>query len=287
LKAGDVNATVQIVSEAPLINESAAVATTIDRQFVGNLPLNGRSFQSLILLTPGVVLTPANFSAGEFSVNGQRTNANYFTVDGVGANIAVTLSQGSSVSQQQAGALPGESAFGSTNNLVSVDALEEFKIQTSSYSAEYGRQPGGQIQLVTRSGGNEFHGTAFEYFRNEAFDANNWFNNANRLGRPPLRQNQFGGIFSGPVMLPRFGSGGKPYWSGRKSTFFFFSYEGQRLLLPNSDNQLVPSGRIRQAAAPALRPILNAFPTPTGPETVDATGSPTGYAPWVMSYSNP
>ncbi len=107
LKAGDVNATVQVNSEAPLINESAAVGTVIDRQFVSNLPLNGRSFQSLILLTPGVVISNVGFGAGtpgQFSVNGQRSNTNYFTVDGVSANIgASTGSVGNNVSQFAAG----------------------------------------------------------------------------------------------------------------------------------------------------------------------------------------
>src|SRR6185436_11256729 len=108
--------------------------------------------------------------AGQFSVNGQRASTNYFTVDGVSANIGIsTFGGGVSDTLALAGAYPGMSASGSTNNLVSVDALEEFKIQTSSYSAEFGRQPGGQIQLVTRSGGNQFHGTAFDYVRNDVF----------------------------------------------------------------------------------------------------------------------
>ncbi len=144
LKTGDVNATVQVVNEAPLINESPSVGTIIDRQFVGNLPLNGRSFQSLILLTPGILPVPdvnANSPRGQFSVNGQRTNANYFTVDGVSANVGVSLdSTGSGFSIAGAGTLPGLSAQGTTNNLVSVDALEEFRIETSSYSA-IGHQP--------------------------------------------------------------------------------------------------------------------------------------------------
>lgn len=106
LKAGDVNATVEITSEAPLINESPAVGTVVDRQFVENLPLKGRSFQSLIALTPGVVLTKSNFSEqGQFRVNGQRANANYFSVDGVSANIAV--SPANTLGQGGAGSLPG------------------------------------------------------------------------------------------------------------------------------------------------------------------------------------
>ena len=288
LKAGDVNAEVQVLSEAPLISTSPAVSTTIDRAFVQNLPLNGRSFQSLILLTPGVVLVPDNLGAhgAQFSVNGQRTTANYLTVDGVAANIAISgLTGGGGVGQEQSGALFGVSVIGTTNNLISVDSLEEFKIQTSSYEAQYGREPGGQVQFVTKSGGNQFHGTGFEYVRNEAFDARNWFNKK-PAPKPPVRQNQFGGTFSGPVFLPRFGEGGKPYWSGRNKTFFFFSYEGQRLQLPKIISGLVPSLRMRQAAAAVFQPILNAFPLPTGAETI-RNGQPSGYAPFTGSISIP
>ena len=150
-----------------------------------NLPLNGRSFSSLIDLTPGVVLTPSNFyEQGQFSVNGQRPDANYFLVDGVSANLG-TAGGGSSLGQGGAGQLPATSAFGGTSNLVSLDALEEFRIQTSTFAPEYGRTPGAQISVVTKSGTNTFHGTAFEYFRNDKLDANDWFANAQRLWRGP------------------------------------------------------------------------------------------------------
>ncbi len=290
LKAGDVNATVQVTSEAPLIDESPAVATTIDRTFVGNLPLSGRSFQSLILLTPGVVMAQTGSGdAGQFSVNGQRNNANYFTVDGVSANTGVTNSAGNSsqtFSQKLAGTLPDLTALGTTASLVSVDALEEFKIQTSGYSAEFGRQPGGQIQLVTRSGGNQFHGSIFDYLRNDVFDARNFFNKK-PLPKPPLRQNQFGGTFSGPILFPGFGDGSPGWYNGRNRTFFFFSYEGLQLRLPITINTMVPSQRIRQLTAPALQPFVNMISLPTGPETTTSSGAPSGVAPFVGSYSSP
>ena len=293
LKAGNISETVQITGDAPLINESPAVGTVIDRQFVGNLPLSGRSLQSLILLAPGVLLRPAagsfgTLGSGQFIVNGQRDTANSFILDGVSANVAVSTSTSANrASQGQAGTLPGFSALGTTNTLVSVDALQEYRIQTSTYTAELGRQPGGQIVLVTRSGTNQFHGTLFEYLRNEATDANDWFANAARLKRAPLRQNQFGGTFSGPVVLPRFGEGGKSYWSGRNRTFFFFSYEGLRLLLPTTVNTLVPSMRLRQSAPLGVRDLLNTFPLPTGPETKTSTGTPSGVAPIVAAFSSP
>jgi hypothetical protein len=289
LKPGSISEMVKIDDNAPLINESPAVGTVVDRRFVGNLPLNGRSFQSLILLTPGVTVTRSNNSStpGQFSVNGQRGNANYFTVDGVSANIGASSANSiTRFSQEQAGALPGFTALGSTSNLVSIDALEEFRIQTSSYAAEFGRQPGGQIQLVTRSGGNQFHGTAFEYVRNEAFDANDWFANSSGLKRAPLRQQQFGGTFTGPMMLPRFGEGGKTYLSGRNKSFFFFSYEGLRLLLPVVGTFHIASLRLRELAPASMKPFVNMFPLPTGPETL-SNGVPSGLAPFVGSYSSP
>ena len=303
LKTGEVTAQVQVISEAPLISTSSAVATTIDRTLVSNLPLNGRSFSSLVLLTPGVTVATSNFfDRGQFSVNGQRASSNYITVDGVSANIgAISDAAGGVTNLALAGAYPGTSAFGGTNNLVSIDALEEFKIQTSSYSADSGRQPGGQVQVVTRSGANQFHGALFEYFRNEALDARNYFN-FKPAQKPPLRQNHFGGTFSGPVYLPRFGAGSRLLYKGKDRTFFFFSYEAQRLRLPSSGVESVPSLRLRQLAAPALRPILNSFAMPTGAETTTTTvctPSPTnpscapngrrysGFAPFNYSLANP
>src|SRR5215472_10915785 len=174
---GSATESITVESGAPLLNtESGAVSTVVDRTFVDNLPLNGRSFQSLIALTPGVVLTATAFDdQGQFSVNGQRGHANYFTIDGVSANFGVTGYF--PLVQSAGGALPALSASGGTNSLVSVEAMQEFRIQTSSFAPEFGRTPGGQISIVTRSGSNQFHGTAFEYFRNSVLDANDWFSN--------------------------------------------------------------------------------------------------------------
>src|SRR5450432_3817129 len=123
-----------VLDEAPLLQtDSAAVSTVVDQQFVGNMPLNGRSFQSLIALTPGIVFTSLNLGQGQFSVNGQRSNANYFTVEGVSANFGTTIN---GLGQTLAGGIPGFTAQGGTNGLVSVDAMQEFRIQTSSYEAE-------------------------------------------------------------------------------------------------------------------------------------------------------
>ena len=210
------------------------MSTLIGNRFVENLPLNGRSFSSLIDLTPGVVLTQANFyDQGQFSVNGQRPDANYFLVDGVSANLG-TAGSGTNLGQSGAGQLPATSAFGGTSNLVALDALEEFRIQTSTFAPEYGRTPGAQISVVTKSGTNTFHGTAFEYFRNDKLDANDWFANRNALARPELRQNDFGGVLGGPI---------------RKDKLFFFgSYEGlgcASLMLRTRTSRRCPRAKMR------------------------------------------
>ena len=269
LPVGATFETVTVEGGAPLVNtESAAVSTVVNRQFAENLPLNGRSFQTLIQLTPGVVLTPSNANdAGQFSVNGQRANANYWMVDGVSANIGVSAN--GIAGNGLAGALPSFSAQGGTNSLVSVDALQEFRIQTSTYAPEFGRTPGAQISIVTRSGMNRFHGTAFDYLRNDVLDANNWFNNfyVPALPKPQERQNDFGGTFSGPILKDR--------------TFFFFSYEGLRLRLPQVAQTFVPDVAARQNALPALQPYLNAYPLPNGADNLA-----TGIAQFHASFSN-
>jgi hypothetical protein len=278
LVVGSISESITVEGGAPLVDtESATVSTVVDRNFAENLPLNGRSFQSLIQLTPGVVLTANNgVDTGQFSVNGQRANANYWTVDGVSANIGISAS--ASIGSGLAGTLGSTSVFGGTNSLVSVDALQEFRIQTSTYAPEFGRQPGAQISIVTRSGANQFHGTAFDYFRNTVLDANDWFADEAGLPKPREQQNDFGGTFSGPIV--------------KDKTFFFFSYEGLRLRLPQTTLTYVPDTNpedpySRQFAAPALLPYMNAFPLPNGPEVLDQNGNHQGIAQFNASYSNP
>jgi hypothetical protein len=273
LQIGSVNETVTVEAGAPLINtESATVSTVVDRHFAENLPLNGRSFQSLIQLAPGVVVVPSNASdSGQFSVNGQRAVSNYWTVDGVSANIGLGVNQSGYQGNGLAGGLGSFSALGGTNSLVSVDALQEFRIQTSTYAPEFGRATGGQISIVTRSGTNQFHGTAFDYVRNDVFDASDWFNgytNSPPLPKAEERQNDFGGTFSGPILKDR--------------TFFFFSYEGLRLRLPQTVITDVPDLSSRQSAVAAVQPFLNAFPLPNG-----ADNPATGIALFNASFSNP
>jgi hypothetical protein len=196
---GSASETITVEAGAPALNtEWAAVNTVIDRSFVENLPLNGRSFQTLIMLTPGVVVTATAFDdQGQFSANGQRADANYFTVDGVSANFGVTGF--APLMQSAGGALPALGALGGTNSLVSVEAMLEFRIQTFSFAPEFGRTPGAQISVVTRSGTNGFHSTMFDYFRNGALDAKDWFSNLNHLPKSHEQQNDFGGVLGGPI----------------------------------------------------------------------------------------
>lgn len=272
MTVGSVSETMTIDAGAPLVNtQDASVGTVIDRGLVENMPLNGRTFQSLIALAPGVTLTPGN--EGQFSINGQRAGSNYVTVDGVSANT------GSDPAQNSIGTQPGLTANGGTNSLASVEALQEFRVQTSNYAPEYGRAPGGQISIVTRSGTNQFHGTAFEYFRNDALDAPDWFVNHAGERKPAERQNDFGGVFGGPIVIPSL-------YDGRNHSFFFFSYEGLRLVQPQATTFDVPSMSTRQGASTLVQPYLAAMPVPNGPEFTDANGQPIGWAPYAAAFSS-
>jgi hypothetical protein len=268
LPIGAASETVTVQGGAPLVNTTtASVGTVINRNLVESLPLNGRSFNTLLQLTPGVVIAPSTYgSPGQYSIAGQRTDANNFTVDGVSANFGVGLGQ--NLGQSGTGGAQAFSALGGTSSLVSVDALQEFRIETSSFAPEFGRAPGGQVILTTRSGTNEFHGEVFDYFRNTVMDANDWFANAAGNPRAPEHHNDFGGTLGGPI------------W--KNHTFFFFSYEGARLDLPQTTTIQVPSAYARSVAPAAIAPYLNAYPKPT-----DLTMTPGVYTvPFTGTYAN-
>ena len=280
MQIGSISESITVVAGATSVNtENATVSTVIDRTFVEALPLNGRSFNTLLQLTPGVVIAPsaANPSdPGQFNINGQRADSNYFVVDGVSGNFG-----GASPSSL---ALPGNggtgatqafNAYGGTSSLVSVDAVQEFRVQTSSFAPEFGRAPGGQVTIETRSGTNAFHGSLFDYFRNDALDANDWFfdqavaqaSPGTLIPKPALRQNDFGGTLGGPIIANR--------------TFFFFSYEGLLVRQPETARILVPSLDLRASALPAVAPFLDAYPVPNGAISADDTT-----AEFTGTYSN-
>jgi hypothetical protein len=291
LSLGSVSETMTIEASGININTTdAAVSTVIDRQFVANMPLNGRSLQDLEALVPGVALVTQG-DGGQFTVNGQRTEANSFSVDGVSANVGTGPGAfgGGGGSAGWGGGTAAATALGTTQSMVSVDALQEFRATTSTYSAEYGRAPGGQFSFTTRSGTNDWHGSAFDYFRNEALDANNWFNNAEGVPKDKERQNDFGGTLGGPIRIPHL-------YNGKDRTFFFFSYEGLRLWTPQGlETYSVPDLCLRGVnpatnctgtntpAPAALQPILNAFPLPNKGED----GLNDGLGIYQVGLSNP
>jgi len=256
LRVGGEQQTVTVTSRTPLLNTTdGSVSTIVDQQFVANMPLNGRSFQDLISMAPGVITASPQAGAnnegpgasGDFSINGQHTESNNYYVDGLSANYDANEGNGT---------VATTTALGTTQGLMSVDALQEVRIETSSYSAEFGRAPGGQFAFTTRSGTNSLHGTAYEYLRNNFFDANDWFNDYYGYAQPPLRQNDFGGTAGGPIRIPKL-------YNGKDNSFFFFSYEGLRLMQPQAASEVyVPSAAMRTAAASAIQPFMNAYPLP-------------------------
>ena len=224
----------------------------------------------MIILTPGVVVaTTAADDQGQFSVNGQRADANYFTIDGVSANFGVTGFP--PLMQSAGGGLPAFSALGGTNSLVSVDAMQEFRIQTSSFAPEFGRAPGGTDIRGHTLGNKRLSQDAFRLLQKQcARRANDWFSNFNHLPKPEERQNDFGGVVGGPIV--------------KDKTFFFFSYEGLRLRQPATQESVVPDAASRQVQTPAgsaIRAYLNAYPVANGVEL----GS--GLAQFNAAYSNP
>ena len=196
LQVGNVSDTVTVTGDtAQLQTEQGSIGTVLDQQKVVELPLNSRTFYSLAYMVPGVV-PPANNSyngwRGGFNVAGAPENTNNFTLDGFDNN---------------------NEQLGNPSFRPSVDAIQEFKVLTGVYSAEYGHDAGGQVIVTGKSGSNQFHGLAFEYFRNQDLDAKNFFAPAGPA--PAYKRNQFGGTFGGPIV--------------RNKTFFFFNYEGLRL----------------------------------------------------------
>ena len=269
LAVGSVSESITVKGGAPLVNtQSATVSTVIDRGFVENLPLNGRSFNTLLELTPGVVIAQSSTtSQGQFSIAGQRTSSNNFLVDGVSANFGgVTQNRTGTAGT---GSSQAFSALGGTSSLVSVEALQEFRVETSSFAPEFGRSPGGQVLLTTRSGTNDFHGAVYEYFRNNVLDANDWFANAAGEPRAAERHNDFGAALGGPIQ--------------RGKTFFFLSYEGARLREPKTDVVPEPSEYARTIAPTPIAALLNGYPQPD-----DKTITPGVYTSnFTGNFSNP
>jgi hypothetical protein len=214
LQIGQVNDTVEVTAAAPLLeSQSSSLGTVIDTHLTSELPLNGRNFVQLATLAPGVNGTGYSVSGTimsgtrpddrrpgtEIFSNGNREGSNDFLYDGIDNNDRLTLS---------IVLRPG------------VEAIREFKVQTNLFSADQGRNSGAVVDVVTKSGSNQWHGSAFEFLRNSAMDSRNFFN-AKGTPFPSFRYNQFGGSFGGPVEVPKL-------YRGRDKTFFFVDYEGFR-----------------------------------------------------------
>lgn len=224
-----------------LNSDPSSPGTIMGRKLIDELPLGGRSLAGLLELVPGVLVTPANTGeAGQFSTSGQRPNTNYFTVDGVSLNTGVS---GAGIPGQfPGGTLPLMTAMGSFHSLAALDAIDEVQIQTSSFAPGFGRMPGAQIAVSTRSGSNGFHGTLSDSIGNGALNANDWLANASGLPRPATRSNDFASSFAGPMR--------------RNRTFFFLSYEEIGLRQPLVWLTPVPSDAARGSAPPAVAPLL-------------------------------
>jgi outer membrane receptor protein involved in Fe transport len=214
LTVGNVAQEITVTSDTPVIETATtSVGTVISQRTVQEIPLNGRHFVDLGLLIPGSVTPPQNGfltaplrGQGSFAINtaGNREDTVNFQINGVNLNDMV---------QNQITFQP------------SINTVSEFKADNSTFSAEYGRNSGAIVNIATRSGTNAFHGELFEFLRNEALDARNFFD----ARKPPFKRNQFGAAIGGPILLPHFGEGGSPIgYDGKNHTFFFFSYEGLR-----------------------------------------------------------
>ncbi|MPZ19412.1 MAG: TonB-dependent receptor plug domain-containing protein [Luteitalea sp.] len=241
---------VDVVAAAPLVNATTtSLGIVMDQRQVEALPLNGRNFQQLVGLQAGVVNAPSSSTGGRGGIefNGSPALGNNLMLDGVDMSFG---ENNGSASDTSAGA-----SGGALINTISVEAVAEFKATGSAFSAEYGRATGGVLNVTTKSGSNQLHGTAFEFFRHDALDANSFFSNLDGAPKPPLRWNQFGGNLGGPVLRDRL--------------FFFFNYEGAHVRRSDAVTGNVPTPLLIDRAAPEMREVLQAFP-----DTFEPTGDP-------------
>lgn len=227
LELGELSQEVKVSGDVPLLQtESAGVGEVIAQRTIVDLPLNGRQYDQLALLVPGVTVdTPRQRGRGEgvFDVNGNWGTQNNFILDGVDNNsFSESLQEGSAQVVVPA-----------------VDSLSEFNMQTRTYDAEFGRNAGSVINATTKSGTNQIHGNAYEFLRNSALDANNFFLNQAGLSNPEFRQNQYGFTLGGPIVIPK-------VYNGRNRTFWFGNYEGTRISQGTTLIGTVPTPLMRE-----------------------------------------
>ena len=260
MRIGQVNESVLVQGAAPLVNATTAdLGVVIDQSKVEGLPLNGRDFQQLVGLQAGVYSAPATFDGqrGGIEFNGASAYGNNLLMDGVDMSFG---ENSASASDKAAGTEVGRAAGNATGNgigrgslinTISVEAIQEFKATGSAFSAEYGRATGGVLNVTTKSGTNQLHGTLFEFFRNDKLDANSFFSNKAGLPKPPLRWNQYGANLGGPIK--------------RDKVFFFFNYEGAQATQNEPQTGNVPTPLLLGMVTPAIRQNLSLLPPPTSP----------------------
>src|SRR6266850_5431547 len=238
LKPGQVTETVEVTSSAPqLQTQDASVGQVVDGRTVNNLPLNGRNFTFLAQTVAGVNTpqadTRGNAASGAFAANGNRPAQNNYMLDGIDNNSDTV------------------DFLNGTNFVVlpPLDAIQEFKVQTSGFSAEYGRSGAAVLNATIKSGTNELHGSAWEFFRNDKLDAADFFENAGGVKKGELRQNQFGVTLGGPVVIPH-------VYNGKNKLFFFGDYEGFRRAQGTILTGTVPTAAER-ASWDAGGPLVN------------------------------
>jgi hypothetical protein len=250
LQIGAASETVRVTGDAPLLEATtASMGQVVDSRSIVNLPLNARNAYSLVFLAPGVTGTVSTaFNSQNFSINGGRPGSTDVLVDGIpSAPGLVNPIQGFSV-------------------FPSVDSVEEFKVQTNAYSAEFGRSGSGIVNLIYRSGANQFHGSAFEFLRNSDLDSNNFFSNRNGVGLPNFKRNQFGGSVGGPLSIPKL-------YSAKDKTFFFVAYEGLRQGSASTTTTTVPTALQRAGNFSQTFNAAGQLVTIYDPTTTVASGS--------------
>jgi len=260
LQLSEVSAEVRVLGDAPIVSTTTQdVSGLVGEQQIKDLPLNGRSFDLLLPLNPGVVNFTwmktggtgiSNSTTGNnFAVSGNRPQQNLFLLNGVEYT-------GAAENNMQPG--------GPSGMLLGVDAVREFNVERDSYGAEFGKHPGGQVVMVTKSGTNQWHGSVFEFLRNNDFDAPNFFD---RGGPPAFQRNQFGVSGGGAIRQDK--------------TFLFANYEGFRQHLHQTSAAFVPDLAARAAAVPSVQPLLNLWPTPssTDPDFPGVCKTPTTLPP--------
>ncbi len=256
-------------AQATVVNVTAVVegvltdtstGTVLSGNYAQNLPMSSRTVQSLLLLTPGVLSVTSGTGDSGIHANGLRSNTNYFMIDGTSANAAPTIvSLNMNMGGPMGGGPGGRGGAGSSSGMndngslfLPMDAVQEVRVQTSTFAPEFGRSPGAQVSILSRSGGNDMHGSAYEYLRNERMNANDWFANSTGFNRQKMRQNNYGGSLGGAI---------KP-----SKVFYFGSYEMLDYWQPSTAIDSVPSLTTRASASSKLAPYLNAFPVPNGPD---------------------